>query len=158
MKYITFISDNYINRYNSWEFEDVFKRDIWWLCKITKNSPVDFLSSEKEDQIYTQDCKFRGSLYKVLLFIQVSDSIKSGKLSLKHSYRYLSLDEYLIDRNFWHTHRDALIKRAGLEKFKDFSDVKKTLMSICGSSAAPPHLSEFQIRTSLVQDPAMTHF
>lgn len=41
---------------------------------------------------------FQRSLYKMFLFEAVHDGIKSGKLNFTNSYRYRSLEEYLINK------------------------------------------------------------
>ena len=70
---------------------------------------------------------FRASLYKSLLFIKIADAIKAGILNLEHSYRYLSLDEYLCSKKQWGNNKDELIKHAGFENIKRFWDVIKPL-------------------------------
>ncbi len=80
--------------------------------------PLDFLS-EKENAVFEDNGPFRISLYKVLLFIHVSQGIKSGRLNLKYSYRYRAIQEYLIDSQIWHQQKERLLKIAGLEKFAD---------------------------------------
>lgn len=62
--------------------------------QINHKTPVEFL---KENE---KGC-FKTSLYKDLLFIHIADAIKSGELNLKYSYRYLSINEYLIDETTW---------------------------------------------------------
>ena len=52
--------------------------------KIDSDAPQDFLNSEERSAITGENGVFRISLYKILLFIHVADSIKSGKLNLKH--------------------------------------------------------------------------
>lgn len=95
---------------------------------ITKNAPTDFLSVEEKQAVTgTKDLKFNVSLYKILLFIKVADGIKSGDLSLKYSYRYLSIDEYLINKYIWNKDKNELLKKASLENFADFRSVIKIL-------------------------------
>ncbi|MFT6220515.1 MAG: hypothetical protein ACJAVG_001233, partial [Rickettsiales bacterium] len=80
---------------------------------IDKNAPINFLTLQEQEALYDGKGKFRISLYKALLFIHIAESIKSGKLSLKNSYRYLSIEEYLIDKKFWVENRAELLKKAG---------------------------------------------
>lgn len=63
--------------------------------EITVNAPQDFLSSDEKEAIVSENGTFRTSLYKILLFIHIADGIKSGKLNLKQSYRYLAIQDYL---------------------------------------------------------------
>jgi len=67
---------------------------------IRKNAPISFLK-DTEQKFHTGNVIFRPSLYKALLFIHVADAIKSGQINLEHSYKYRSLDEYLISRSRW---------------------------------------------------------
>jgi TnpA family transposase len=97
---------------------------------IDKNAPINFLTLQEQEALYDGKGKFRISLYKALLFIHIAESIKSGKLSLKNSYRYLSIEEYLIDKKFWVENRAELLKKAGLEEFADFDKVIKFLRKI----------------------------
>jgi TnpA family transposase len=97
---------------------------------VDNKAPIDFLTIEEQDVIYGDDGKFRISLYKTLFFIHIANAIKSGELSLKHSYRYLSIDEYLIDKKTWIKNRSELLKKAGLEEFADFNKVMKILRKI----------------------------
>lgn len=75
----------------------------------------------------------RVSLYKVFLFIHIADAIKSGKLNLKHSYRYKAIHEYLIDKIIWGDNKEKLLRDAGLSEYADLNTVlhelKQTLNS-----------------------------
>ena len=63
------------------------------------------------------DGNLRVSLYKALLFIHVMGAIKSGTLNLEHSYKYRTLDNYMIDRAHWRRDKPTLLARAGLASF-----------------------------------------
>ena len=52
------------------------------------------MSIKDQDQL-NDDGKFRKSLYKSLLYSYSAAALKSGVISLKPSYRYLSLENYL---------------------------------------------------------------
>ena len=86
---------------------------------VDKHAPVAFLSSEEHAAVAGQNGKFRVSLYKVLLYIAIADSIKSGALNLIHSEKYRSLDDYLIPKGDWDANRDTYLRRAQLEQFAD---------------------------------------
>ena len=62
----------------------------------TRARPSIFWSTEQRAALTAQDGKFRVSLYKALLYVEVAEAIKSGALNLAHSEKYRSLDEYLI--------------------------------------------------------------
>ncbi len=89
---------------------------------IGKNVPLDFLEPQ-EFKAVTNDNAFRPSLYKALFFIHVSGAIKSGKLNLKHSYKYQPLDEYLISKQRWEQEKETLLARAGLQHFDNIQTV-----------------------------------
>ena len=89
---------------------------------ISKNPPLEFLEPH-ERKVVTLDDSFRPSLYKALFFIHVADAIKSGQLNLEHSYKYRSLDEYLISIKRWKQEKEALLTRAGLQYFANSQTV-----------------------------------
>ncbi len=53
-------------------------------------------------------------LWKVLLFIQIKEHIKSGSLNLIGSERYRAVEEYLVSRERWDSNKIGLLERAGL--------------------------------------------
>jgi len=93
---------------------------------IDKNAPTDFLKPEEREVLISAEGKFRTSLYKVLLFVHVAEAIKSGVLNLIHSEKYRPLDDYLISKTEWESHRAEYLERA---KLTEFSDCKTTLDS-----------------------------
>jgi TnpA family transposase len=100
---------------------------------VTPKAPTGFLNDKERKALTKGDVKgesFRVSLYKIFLFIHVAEGIKSGKLNLIHSYRYKSLEEYLIDAVTWETQKESLIKQAGIEEFMDFN---KTIEKLKGT-------------------------
>ena len=58
-----------------------------------------FLNKEQQAAVTREDGTFRVSLYKAFLFQAITAAIKSRDLNLAHSYRYRSLDAYLIDKD-----------------------------------------------------------
>lgn len=72
---------------------------------IDKNAPIDFLAADQRAVLTAQDGKFRVSLYKALLFVEIAEGIKSGTLNLLHSEKYRSLDEYMIQKADWEANR-----------------------------------------------------
>ncbi|MCX7120163.1 MAG: Tn3 family transposase, partial [Gammaproteobacteria bacterium] len=98
--------------------------------EITINSPQDFLSSDEKEALVNENGTFRTSLYKILLFIHIADGIKSGKLNLKHSYRYLAIQDYLVDKVTWKSQRNELLKLAWLEEFSDYNVVMKKFVKL----------------------------
>ena len=93
---------------------------------ISKTAPLDFLNPAERATV-TRDDSFRGSLYKVFLFIYVANALKSGRLNLQNSYKYRPLDDYLIDKERWKNEKETLLSRAGLEEFSDPNPVLNEL-------------------------------
>ena len=89
---------------------------------IDRNAPHAFLKTDEREAVYKGE--FRISLYKALLFIHVMAGLKSGTLNLTQSYKYRSLDDYLIARDGWENDKVNLLARAGLA---DFSDPNRVL-------------------------------
>lgn len=65
------------------------------------NLPLDFLEPDEYKAVFGENGRFRPSLYKVFLFLQIANAIKSGNLNLALSYKYRPLDDYLIDPSDW---------------------------------------------------------
>jgi len=94
---------------------------------VDKSAPDDFLSAAQRAALTGRDGKFRVSLYKALLYVEIAEAIKSGALNLVHSEKYRSLDEYLIPKVEWDAHRTEYLQRAQLE---GFADCKATLNAL----------------------------
>jgi TnpA family transposase len=86
--------------------------------KVTKNAPTDHLSKEEYEAVFNNG-KFEIQLYKSILFTHIYEGIRSGSISLIHSYKYLPIESYMLDEENWHLHRDHILQRLGLEKFAD---------------------------------------
>jgi hypothetical protein len=56
---------------------------------------------EEQAELYTLEGKFKVSLYKALLYFHTVNALKSEMISLKPSYRYLSLENYLHPKDHW---------------------------------------------------------
>ncbi len=95
--------------------------------KVTAKSPTEFLKPDEQEALISEKSAFRPSLYKILLFIHVNDAIKSGELNLKHSYRYLAIQDYLIGKEEWKEKRDELLKLARLEEFSNYESAMRKL-------------------------------
>lgn len=95
--------------------------------KIGDHPPTVFLNKTEQQMVLDKHKRVRVSLYKTLLFQNIAEATKSGSLNLKHSYRYRSLDEYMISKESWQKNRANYLKRAGLEKFADCEAVLKDL-------------------------------
>jgi TnpA family transposase len=94
--------------------------------EVISHPPIDFLDESEKEALYV-DRKLRISLYKILLFTNMAGAIKSGRLNLLYSYRYKSIQEYLIEESLWKTQKMQLLARAGLLKFANFDVVMDKL-------------------------------
>jgi len=103
---------------------------------IRHNAPIDFLENA-ERKLVSANGLFRSSLYKTLLFTHVAGAIKSSQLNLEHSYKYRSLDEYLVSRVRWDTEKKELLHGAErpLKIINLFSD---SLNKLFPSNISPP--------------------
>lgn len=91
--------------------------------QANQKSPTDFLKKNEIAVLFNEKNQFRSSLYKALLFIYITDAIKSGELNLKYSYRYLPIQDYLIDKKTWTKQFGELLKSADLKSFANFKEV-----------------------------------
>lgn len=101
--------------------------------RIGQKAPTEFLTDNLKEIILDKQGKIRGSLYKCLVSIFTAEKIKSGELNLKHSYKYLSIDEYLIKKSYWDKNRLLLIKQAGLSEFLSYEGSIKKLKHLTDS-------------------------
>ena len=89
---------------------------------IKKDAPIDFLNDDEKLAIFdTDDGKMKISLYKALLFIHISDGIRSGILNLKYSYKYKSFEEYLISKEEFTNKKNELLIYHELEHLQNLN-------------------------------------
>jgi len=65
----------------------------------------------------------------VLLFGKIAEAIRAGILNLEHSYKYRTLEDYLIARSAWDDEKNTLIEHAGLQ---DARNCPKVLTELQG--------------------------
>lgn len=94
---------------------------------ISHTAPTTFLTEEQLNALVNDKGKFRISLYKVFLFLDVAEKLKSGRLYIRHSYKYRSLDDYLIPLEKWLTNRADYLHRAGMTEFAEAASVIEAL-------------------------------
>lgn len=87
--------------------------------QITQTAPLEFLEPQEQQAVLEDTGTVRVSLYKALLFIKIAEALKGGVLNLRHSYKYRSLDDYLIPQAAWQAQRDAYLQRADLTAVAD---------------------------------------
>lgn len=85
---------------------------------ISKNVPINFMNTKDQEQFPDND-KFRKSLYKALLYFYAADALRAGIISLKPSYRYLSLENYLYPYDKWQRDKDSLLEELQLTDKED---------------------------------------
>lgn len=94
---------------------------------ITAAAPDKFLEDHEYKAVY-RNGEFNVSLYKAILFCKVAGAIKAGQISLLYSYRYLSIDEYLIDENHWTKNKHTIIPNLDLPE-----NINRLLTTLRGS-------------------------
>ena len=87
--------------------------------RVAHTAPMAFLADEERRLLTRADGTFRVSLYKALLFLEVATAVKSGALYVEESYRYRSLDDYLIPMDEWKRHRVDYLEQADLAEASD---------------------------------------
>lgn len=98
---------------------------------IQNTAPISFLA-DSEQKAVADNGILRPALYKVLLFMHVACAIKSGQINLEYSYKYRSLDAYLISKQRWNSEKKALLHRVELESFEDCTPIlQKLARSLC---------------------------
>ncbi len=93
------------------------------------DTPLDFLEDDELSALFDETGKLRVSLYKVFLFIHITEAIKSGSLNLKYSYKFRAFENYLIPKELWENEKTDLLERAGLTGFEDYNNVEAELKS-----------------------------
>jgi hypothetical protein len=88
---------------------------------IKPDAPLDFLEDDEKTALIDDEGKFKISLYKALLFIHISDGIKSGILNIKYSYKYKSFEEYLIPKDEFLLNKKELLSYNELEDLENFN-------------------------------------
>jgi|TARA_B110000503_G_scaffold129049_1_gene200848 TnpA family transposase len=94
---------------------------------ITAAAPDEFLADHERNAVH-RNGEFNVSLYKAILFCSVANAIKSGQLSLMYSYRYLTIDSYLIDEDDWTKNKH--IYTASLDLPKNIEQLLSTLRKV----------------------------
>ena len=104
--------------------QDLYEAVVHYQQKKTiSHTAPDSIFDDNEYKAVFQSDRFNGALYQALLFCKLSDAIKCGMISLKHSYRYLSIDAYLINKPYWQQNKTKLLNTLGLSAFSDVRSV-----------------------------------
>ncbi|MEM8563562.1 MAG: Tn3 family transposase [Pseudomonadota bacterium] len=94
--------------------------------RIGVKPPSAFLTPEEHCAVYRGE-GINTSLYKALLFIHMAKAIKSGRLNVSHSYRYRSIEDYLIAPSEWEASKASILEATDLT---DFADIDNTLTAL----------------------------
>ena len=94
---------------------------------ITQTAPMACFEPYEQRLLMDEAGKLRVSLYKALLFSKVAEAIRAGTVNLQHSYKYRSLDDYLIPKAAWEAHRDDYLHRADLLPVANCQQTLQTL-------------------------------
>ena len=94
---------------------------------IAQSAPVEFLEPDERKALFGDNARFRVSLYKAWLFLKIADAVKAGSLNLKLSYKFRSLDDYLIPKEDWDANREEYLERAELVQAGDCTMTLDTL-------------------------------
>ena len=94
---------------------------------ITQTAPMECFEPYEQRLLVDEAGKLRVSLYKALLFSKVAEAIRAGTVHLQHSYKYRSLDDYLIPKAAWQAHRDDYLHRADLLPVANCQQTLETL-------------------------------
>lgn len=86
---------------------------------LGQTAPLDFLDAQAQPLVLSDTGKLRVSLYKALLFIKVAEAVKAGVLNVRDSYKYRSLDDYLLPKAAWQREREEYLERAELTSAAD---------------------------------------
>jgi Tn3 transposase DDE domain len=95
--------------------------------QVTQTAPVEFLDPQEQQAVFDEAGAIRVSLYKALLFIKLTEALKGGGRNVRHSYKYRSLDDYLIAQADWKAERAAYLQRADLTGVADWPSTLQTL-------------------------------
>lgn len=97
------------------------------------------LFNEVEQDAIKRNGKFNTRLCKALFYGKVADGIRAGALNLKYSYKYLTVENYLIKPERWEKEKNSLLERAGLTDFQEVSNVLNQLKQVLHQTYKETH-------------------
>ena len=86
---------------------------------LSKLKDLTFLTDKEQEYVLDAKGKVKNALCKVLLMFKIEYALKSGTLNLKYSYKYLSFEDYLFDKNEWRENKNEFLCKAGMEHLED---------------------------------------
>lgn len=94
--------------------------------RIDESFPINFLTKKELKYVDVKD-GMKLPLLKVLLFKHIVEEIKAGALSVKYSYQYKSLDEYLIEKTAFYEKPSDFLDPAKINEYLNFSQYIKSI-------------------------------
>ncbi len=97
--------------------------------EMSKNSFCESILPLFEDLkgVYLSNGKINFRHCKSQFFLMICEAIKSGKLNLKYSYKYLSMEKYLIPFEEWEKNKQGLLQQTNLLNFENVNTVLSSL-------------------------------
>lgn len=80
---------------------------------------------ERKDKKILRELGPSDELITLLFFDTLARHIRSGKLSLLHSFHFKRLGRYEIDESVWRVERSAILASTNLKRFASFEKLKK---------------------------------
>ena len=114
---------------------------------VTETAPTGFLDESDQRLLRDKTGKFRVSLYKALLFFKIADAIKTGLLNVMHSYKYRSLEDYLIPKTSWDGNRDGFLCRSEMQQFKKVNSRSPSWLICSTVSTIKPTAASWTAKT-----------
>jgi len=100
------------------------------ICELDFTAFISNLNFLKEIREYVTSqgkSKKNSLIHKGRLFSKIFRAIKSGELSVYHSYRYLPIGEYFIKTSKWNTFSTSILASTGLAHLSSYNKVIASL-------------------------------
>uniref|UniRef100_UPI0035C97D4D Tn3 family transposase n=1 Tax=uncultured Fibrella sp. TaxID=1284596 RepID=UPI0035C97D4D len=76
--------------------------------------PLEFLTMDERQRVFTGQGRFRQGLYKVLLFRHIQAGLQCGQLNVLSSFEFRAVEDYQIPLSQWQAHRQTYLVKANL--------------------------------------------
>lgn len=90
--------------------------------KVDGYFPLGFMDQSERHYVDGPE-GFNKQLYRVILYRNTSEAIKSGLINIADSTRFRKLEQYIISKSYFQIHRDRLLKLADMEDFADVNEL-----------------------------------
>lgn len=92
--------------------------------EYTDSLPTYFLSKKEKNMLF-EDKPINMRLYNMLLMCEICNALRSKRLNLKYSFKYLPEERYGIPKEEYLDDEDHILEIANLESFKDIDKILK---------------------------------